>query len=70
MIIDVIENIEDKDGREVKSFKVAGGKEVYSDIDELIVTYVEPIYGKVEELIGHLKYKPTKEVLGKFFFLW
>ncbi|CAJ0630314.1 6126_t:CDS:2 [Entrophospora sp. SA101] len=64
--IDIIERTEDKDGKEVVSFTVAGGKDVYSDIDELIVTYVEPIYGKVEELTSHIKYKPSKEILNYF----
>ncbi|CAG8566784.1 20142_t:CDS:10, partial [Dentiscutata erythropus] len=63
--IDVIE--EDKTGAVIgRKLLVENGKYVYSDLDELIVEYVESKAQKVEALVSHTKYKATEDILRDF----
>ncbi|CAG8588737.1 5951_t:CDS:10, partial [Dentiscutata heterogama] len=63
--IDVIE--EDKTGAVIgRKLLVENGKYVYSDLDELIVEYVESKAQKVEALVNHPKYKATEDILRDF----
>ncbi|CAG8497998.1 3884_t:CDS:2, partial [Scutellospora calospora] len=63
--IDVIEK--DKIGAAIgRKLEVENGKYIFSDLDELIVEYVETKARNVEHLVSHPKFKPTEDSLREF----
>ncbi|RHZ87726.1 hypothetical protein Glove_31g32 [Diversispora epigaea] len=63
--VDIVEK--DKAGVSVgRRLEVDGGKYVYSDLDELIVEYVEQKARRAEDLIAHAKFKSSEENLRRF----
>ncbi|KAI9260518.1 SH2 domain-containing protein [Phascolomyces articulosus] len=54
--IDVVEMRKDSSVFAPVQYKI--GEHVFDDLDQLIVTYVEAIAAKAEELIAHPKYRP------------
>ncbi|CAG8493096.1 35361_t:CDS:10 [Racocetra persica] len=63
--IDVVEK--DKSGVVIgRRLEVENGKYVYSDLDELIVDYVEAKAQKVEALVNHPKFKDSEKSLNEF----
>ncbi|CAG8779190.1 15262_t:CDS:2, partial [Acaulospora morrowiae] len=63
--IDVVEK--DRDGASVgRRLEVENGRYVYSDLDELIVEYVEQKARMVDELTNHIKFRPSEENLKNF----